>query len=68
MRKGVSIVDADLVAWMQFGPLRPLVEDIQRPSFMSKADFKCMIQTSNYFPLSLLTFDIFKKRVIKAQV
>ena len=66
-RKGDSTVNEDLVAWMRSGPLRPLVEDIQRPDFMNKADFEHMIQTPNYFLLGLLTFDIFKKQIIDCQ-
>lgn len=64
--KGVSTVNDDLVYWMRSGPLKPLVDHIQRPSFLSKADFERMIQTSNYFLFALLTFDIFKKQVIES--
>ena len=63
--KGVSTVNDDLVAWMKSGPLKPLVQDIQRPSFLDEADSERMIKTSNYFLLALLTYDIFTKRVIK---
>jgi asparagine synthetase B (glutamine-hydrolysing) len=63
--KGVSTVNEDMVSWMKSGPLKPLVENIQRPSFLDKADFERMIKTSNYFLLALLTYDIFTKRVIK---
>jgi asparagine synthetase B (glutamine-hydrolysing) len=63
--KGPSTVNDDLVAWMRSGPLRPLVEDIQLPDFMSKADFESIIQTPNYFLWSMLTFDLFHKRVLK---
>lgn len=62
--KGVSTVNQDFVAWMRSGPLQPMVEDIQRPDFMSKADFNTMVRTPNYFLLALLTFDIFKKRIL----
>jgi len=62
--KGVSTVNEEFVIWMRTGPLRPLIDDIQRPGFMSKLDFDHMIQTPNYFLLSLLTFDLFNKRVI----
>ena len=64
-RKGDSTVFEDLVAWMRSGPLKPMVDDIQRPDFMTKADFQHMVQTPNYFLFGLLTFDIFKKRVIE---
>ena len=65
--KGPSTVNDDLVEWMRSGPLRPLVEDMQLPGFMSKADFDSIVQTPNYFLWSMLTFDIFKKRVLKNQ-
>jgi len=62
--KGVSTVNEEFVIWMRSGPLRPLIDDIQRPGFLSKPDFDHMIQTPNYFLLSLLTFDLFNKNVI----
>jgi asparagine synthetase B (glutamine-hydrolysing) len=67
MRKGGSTVNNDLEAWMRSGPLRPLVEEIQRPSFLSKQDFETIKQRSDYFLWPLLTFDVFCKRVIKNQ-
>ena len=67
LRKGPSTVNDDLEEWMRSGPLRPLVNDIQRPDFMSKADFERVIQKRNYFHWTLLTFDLFHKQVLNIQ-
>jgi asparagine synthase (glutamine-hydrolysing) len=67
-RKGGSNTPEELIAWMRSGPLRPLVDDIQRPAFMSQADFESVIQRSSYFLWPLLTFDIFHKRVLENQL
>jgi len=65
MRKGPSNVNDDLVAWMHTGSLRPLVEEIDRPSFLTKADFDRMLCKPDYFLWPLLTYDIFQKRVVQ---
>ena len=65
MRKGPSNVNDDLVAWMNTGSLRPLVEEIDRPSFLTKADYDRMLRKPDYFLWPLLTYDIFKKRVVQ---
>jgi asparagine synthetase B (glutamine-hydrolysing) len=66
-RKGPSTVNDDLVAWMRTGPLRPLIDDIQRPGFINKADFERLLRKPDYFLWPFLTLDIFKKRVIENQ-
>lgn len=63
--KGPSTVNDDLVAWMHTGPLRPLVEDIDRPSFMEKKDFDRLIKKPDYFLWPLLTLDVFQKRIFR---
>lgn len=63
-RKGPSNVNDDLVAWMDSGPLRPMVMDINRPGFMEKKDFDRLISKPDYFLWPLLTFDIFQKRIL----
>ncbi len=62
--KGHSTVNDDLYTWMRSGPLRPLVEGIERPDFMEKKDFDRMLNKPDYFLWTLLTFDLFKKQVI----
>lgn len=64
-RKGPSNVNDDLVAWMHTGSLRPLVEDIDRPSFMEKNDFDRLIKKPDYFLWPLLTLDVFQKRIFR---
>lgn len=64
-----SSFNADLCRWMDGGPLHDIVKDIERPDFFSRADFKELMKRPNYYFLwALLTFDIFKKRVIGARV
>ncbi len=65
LHKGPSTVNEDLTAWMKSGPLRPLVDDVQRPGFMNKADFEQLTRKSDYFLWPLLTYDIFKKSVLE---
>lgn len=70
--KGDSVFTDDLYAWMKDGLLRDMVEAMDRPSFLSEADFKKLLEVPDWDPLdepnwflwSLLTFDIFQKRVI----
>ena len=61
-RKGGSAVNEDLIEWMRSGSLRPLVEEIIRPGFMSRADFDKLKMNPDYFMWSLLTYDLFMKR------
>ncbi len=67
-RKGGSTTPVEFNEWMRSGPLRPLVDDIQRPSFMDKTDFEGVVKRSNYFLWNLLTFDIFLKRILDGRV
>jgi asparagine synthetase B (glutamine-hydrolysing) len=72
--KGDSVFTDDLYTWMKSGLLRDMVQAIERPGFLSKADFEKLLEVPGWDPLdepnwflwSLLTFDIFRKRVIKA--
>lgn len=72
--KGGSVFNDDLYAWMKTGPLCDMVRSIERPSFVSKSDFEKLLEVPdwdpvgepNWFLWNLLTFDIFQKRVIKA--
>ena len=65
--KGGSTTPEDLVTRMRTGSLRPLIEEIERPAFMSQKDFKGVLQRSNYFLWHLLTYDIFMKGFIGNQ-
>lgn len=61
--KGFSIFESDLFNWMQNGPLRPWVDDIQLPGFVSRADYESLVQKPDYFLWGLLLLDIFQKRI-----
>ena len=62
--KGFSVFESDLFNWMQNGPLRPWVDDIQLPGFVSRADYESLVQKPNYFLWGLLLLDIFQKRIL----
>lgn len=70
--KGDSVFTDDLYGWMKSGLMRDMVQAIERPGFLSKADFEQLLEVPDWDPLdepnwflwSLLTFDIFRKRVI----
>lgn len=64
-RKGASVFDSDLLVMMKSGPLRELVLAIDRPGFLSKADFDSLLNQPDWFLWNLLTFDIFQKRVLE---
>ncbi|MBN1583308.1 MAG: hypothetical protein JXA89_21540 [Anaerolineae bacterium] len=71
--KGASVFNKGLHDWMQSGPLRDMVLSIERPEFLSKADFNKLLQVPTWSPLdepnwllwNLLIFDLFQKRVLK---
>ena len=74
--KGPSVFNDDLYGWMRKGgSLRDMVEAIERPGFLSKADFEELLEVrdwdpreeQNWFLWDLLTFDIFQKQVIRAR-
>jgi asparagine synthetase B (glutamine-hydrolysing) len=72
--KGPSVFNEDLYAWMRSGAMRDMVQSIERPAFLSRADFERLLTVPtwdawdepNWFLWNVLTFDIFQKRVIKA--
>jgi asparagine synthetase B (glutamine-hydrolysing) len=73
--KGVSVFTEDLFDWMKKGFLRDLVHSIDRPAFVSKAEFDNLLDMPEWSPLddpnwflwNLLTFDIFQKRTLKTE-
>jgi hypothetical protein len=64
--KGFSVFESDWYTWMRSGPLRPLIQDIHLPGFLSRADYEQMAEQPDYFLWELLVFDIFQKRVLRA--
>ncbi len=64
-RKGGSVFDRDLFLLMKEGALRDMVHAIDRPGFLSRADFEALLQQPDYFLWTLLSYDIFQKQVLK---
>lgn len=71
--KGPSVFNYALHAWMRDGEMRDMVLSMERPGFLNQADFE-MLQAvptwspqdePNWFLWNLLTYDLFKKRVLK---
>ena len=62
--KGFSIFENDLNSWMKSGPLRELIESIEIPAFLSKAEFDRQLKRPDYFLWILLNYDIFFKQCI----
>jgi asparagine synthetase B (glutamine-hydrolysing) len=54
----------DLPDWMRQGVLRDMVQAIQRPAFMERADFQRKIEHPDWFTWNLLTMDLFNKHVL----
>lgn len=74
--KGYSVFSEDLFDWMKHGMLRDLIDAIDRPAFVSKAEFDGLLDRVEYpllddprgwFLWNLLTFDIFQKRIIRGK-
>lgn len=72
--KGPSVFNDDLYDWMRNGSMRDMVQAIERPAFLSQADFQKLltvpdwdpVDEPNWFLWNLLTFDIFQKQVIRS--
>jgi asparagine synthetase B (glutamine-hydrolysing) len=74
-RKGTSVFNEDVHAWMrEGGPLRDMLLAVERPGFVSRADFEQLLTVPtwselddpNWFAWNLLVFDLFRKRVARA--
>lgn len=64
--KGFSIFESDLISWMKSGPLRELIENIERPGFLSRVEFDRQLKSPDYFLWILLNFDIFCRRCLSS--
>lgn len=58
----------DLMEWMKQGVLWERVHAIERPGFISKADFERKVEEPDWFTWSLLTLDLFRKNVLQPQL
>jgi hypothetical protein len=71
--KGPSVFNNALYDWLRVGPLSDMVQAIERPGFLGQSDFAELLTVPDWHPLdepnwflwNLLTFDIFRKRVIQ---
>jgi asparagine synthetase B (glutamine-hydrolysing) len=55
---------AELYGWMHHGILRDLVLGMNRPSFMSREDFRRIVAAPGWYTWNLLTFDLFQRTVL----
>ena len=62
--KGGSVFTQDLYAWMKSGPLHDLIREIKLPGYLSQADFERLVQKPDRSLWSLLTYDIFQKKML----
>jgi len=58
--------DIELRKWMKSGLLKDLVHAIDRPDYMTRADFEQAIEKPDWFTWNLLTLDLFQKRLLNA--
>jgi asparagine synthetase B (glutamine-hydrolysing) len=56
--------DIELRKWMKSGVLRDMVNDIDRPGYLSVSDFEQIKKDPDWFTWNLLTVDIFQKRIL----
>jgi hypothetical protein len=54
----------DLPNWMRQGVLRDMVQAIERPAFVERADFKRKIEQPDWFTWNMLTLDLFQKLIL----
>ena len=60
-----SVFEQVMIPWMRDGSLRPLVQEIDRPGYVSPADFQKLLDEPGWFTWNMLTLDLFKKYGIK---
>lgn len=60
-----SAFEQAVVPWMREGSLRPLVQEIERPGYMSQAGFQAVLDSPDWFTWNLLTLDLFQKYGLK---
>lgn len=64
--KGHSGFDNDLWRWMREGVLREMVQAIERPAYLDRADFERKLEVPDWFTWNLLTMDLFQKQILDA--
>ena len=58
--------DQELRKWMKSGILSDLVHAIDRPSYMTGANFEQAKENPDWFTWNLLTLDLFTKRILRS--
>ncbi len=54
----------ELFEWMKDGVLRDMVHNMERPGYMSAADFRQIVEEPGWFTWNLLNLDLFQKRFL----
>ncbi len=65
--KGGAQFFAEFYSWMRTGSLRPLVDDIDLPGFMTRQEFEKLKDAPDIFAWCLLTLDRFKKKILTTE-
>lgn len=60
-----SAFEQAMIPWMKDGSLRPLVQEIERPGYISQAEFQKALDDPSWFTWNMLTLDLFNKHGIK---
>ena len=60
-----SAFEQAIIPWMRDGSLRALVQEIDRPGYISQPDFQEVLDNPGWFTWTMLTLDLFKKYGIK---
>jgi len=59
-----SVFQQAIVPWMRDGALKDLVQEIDRPGYISQSEFRRLQEKPDWFTWNMLTWDLFKKHGI----
>lgn len=65
--KTIGGFSPELFQWMKDGVLRDLVDNMERPGYVSVTDFDRLREQPDWFTWNILNLDLFKKRFLVAQ-
>jgi hypothetical protein len=60
-----SVFQQAMVPWMRDGVLKELVQEIDRPGYISQTEFQKALDDPDWFTWNMLTLDLFKKYGLK---
>ena len=60
-----SVFQQAMVPWMRDGVLKELVQEIDRPGYISQNEFQKVLDDPDWFTWNMLTLDLFKKYGLK---